>query len=148
LGKEADEGSDHPEVLDFSGKRILMAEDNDLNAEIAMTLLEDSGFAIERAKNGQECIDMLAEHDAKYYDIILMDVQMPKLNGYEATQKIREMTDPDKANIPIVAMTANAFKEDQQQALDMGMNGHLAKPIDIGKVFGTLKELLFDKDEK
>lgn len=141
----ADESSVHPEVLDFSGKRILMAEDNDLNAEIAMTLLEDSGFAVERAKDGQECVDMLADHDDNYYDIILMDVQMPKLNGYEATQKIREMTDADKANIPIVAMTANAFKEDQQQALDMGMNGHLAKPIDISKVFGTLKELLFDK---
>lgn len=146
--QEADESSVHPEVLDFSGKRILMAEDNELNAEIAMTLLENSGVAVERAKDGLECIDMLTEHDANYYDMILMDVQMPNLNGYDTTQQIRKMSDPIKANIPIVAMTANAFKEDQQRALDMGMNGHLAKPIDISKVFGTLKEILLDKDEK
>ncbi|ORU00064.1 Phytochrome, two-component sensor histidine kinase [Anaerovibrio sp. JC8] len=146
--QEADGSNVHPEVLDFSGKRILMAEDNELNAEIAMTLLEDSGFAVERAKDGLECIEMLKEHDANYYDIILMDVQMPNLNGYDTTQQIRKMEDPVKANIPIVAMTANAFKEDQQRALDIGMNGHLAKPIDISKVFGTLKEILLDKDEK
>ena len=146
--KEDNESSVHPEVLDFSGKRILLAEDNDLNAEIAITLLEDSGFAIDRAKDGLECIEMLKEHDANYYDMILMDVQMPNLNGYDTTKEIRKMSDPAKANIPIVAMTANAFKEDQQRALDMGMNGHLAKPIDVNKVFGALKELLSEKEEK
>jgi len=93
-----------------------------------------------------ECIDMLTKHDADYYDIILMDVQMPNLNGYDTTQRIRKMADSAKSNIPIVAMTANAFKEDQQKAFDMGMNGHLAKPIDISKVFGTLKDIL-EKDE-
>ena len=123
-----------------------MAEDNEFNAEIATTLLEDSGFAVDRVRDGLECIDMLTKHDADYYDIILMDVQMPNLNGYDTTQRIRKMADSAKANIPIVAMTANAFKEDQQKAFDMGMNGHLAKPIDISKVFGTLKDIL-GKDE-
>ena len=144
---EAGEGQIQGDILDFSGRRILMAEDNEFNAEIATTLLEDSGFAVDRARDGLECLDMLEKHAADYYDIILMDVQMPNLNGYDTTQRIRAMADKAKANIPIVAMTANAFKEDQQKALDMGMNGHLAKPIDISKVFGTLKDIL-GKDEE
>ena len=143
---EADDGQIQGDIWDFSGRRILMAEDNEFNAEIATTLLEDSGFAVDRVRDGLECIDMLTKHDADYYDIILMDVQMPNLNGYDTTQRIRKMADSAKANIPIVAMTANAFKEDQQKAFDMGMNGHLAKPIDISKVFGTLKDIL-EKDE-
>ena len=130
------------EELDFTGKRILMAEDNDLNAEITTTILEDSGLTVERAKDGIECIDMLVKNDAGYYDMILMDIQMPNLDGYGATQRIRMLNDSAKANIPIVALTANAFKEDQQKAFDVGMNAHLAKPIDIDKIFETLKDLL------
>ena len=130
------------ETLDFTGKRILMAEDNDFNAEIAIAVLEDAGFVIERAVDGMECFDMLTKKEAGYYDLILMDIQMPKLDGYGATQRIRNMDDEAKANIPIVAMTANAFKEDQDKAFAMGMNAHLAKPIDIDKIFATLKEIL------
>ena len=128
--------------FDFSGKRILMAEDNELNAEISTTILEDSGFTVERAKDGIECIDMLLKNEAGYYDMILMDIQMPNLDGYGATQRIRCMEDKAKANVPIVAMTANAFKEDQQKAFEMGMNAHLAKPIDIDKIFKTLQDIL------
>ena len=119
-----------------------MAEDNDFNAEIAIAVLEDAGFVIERAVDGMECFDMLTKKEAGYYDLILMDIQMPKLDGYGATQRIRNMDDEAKANIPIVAMTANAFKEDQDKAFAMGMNAHLAKPIDIDKIFATLKEIL------
>jgi len=130
------------EVVDFSGKRLLLTEDNDLNAEIAITILEESGLEVERAKDGVECIDMLTNHEAGYYDLILMDIQMPNLDGYGATRKIRELDDPDLANIPIIAMTANAFKEDQEKAFAMGMNDHLAKPIDVTKIFKALKNVL------
>ena len=136
------EGDAQADSLNFEGKRILMAEDNDFNAEITATLLEESGFAVERAVDGIECLDMMAKNEAGYYDMVLMDIQMPNLDGYGATQRIRSMEDPAKANIPIVAMTANAFKEDQEKAFDVGMNAHLAKPIDVDKIFETLREIL------
>jgi signal transduction histidine kinase/ActR/RegA family two-component response regulator len=129
------------ETADFSGKRILLAEDNDLNAEIATAILENNGFNVERACDGIECFNMVSTAEAGYYDLILMDIQMPNLNGYEATKKIRKLTDPAKANILIVAMTANAFKEDQQMAMEAGMNDHLAKPIDVKKMLETLERL-------
>lgn len=113
----------------FQGKRILLAEDNDLNAEIAEAILEELNFTVERANDGLSCIKMLEDKNEGYYDIILMDIQMPNMNGYEATHVIRQLKNFKKKNIPIVAMTANAFDEDRQKALNIGMNGHISKPI-------------------
>ena len=113
------------------GTRILLTEDNDLNAEIATELLQEEGCTVDRAKDGVECVDMLEKAANGTYQLILMDVQMPVMNGYDATKKIRRMDDPQKANIPIIAMTANAFSEDKQVALDAGMNDHVAKPINM-----------------
>lgn len=113
------------------GKRILLAEDNDLNAEIAIELLREEGLIIERADNGVTCIDMLKKASVDYYSMILMDIQMPDLDGYGATVRIRNLPDVKKSQIPIVAMTANAFAEDRKKALDSGMNEHVAKPIDM-----------------
>ena len=124
------------------GTRILLTEDNDLNAEIATELLQEEGCTVDRAKDGVECVDMLEKAADGTYQIILMDVQMPVMNGYDATKKIRRMDDPQKANIPIVAMTANAFSEDRQAALDAGMNDHIAKPIDMSVLVPTLRKYL------
>lgn len=120
------------------GCRILLAEDNDLNAEIAIELLGEKGLLIERAADGAECCTMLAQAPEGYYDLVLMDIQMPRMNGYEAAAKIRGMADAKKAGIPIIAMTANAFAEDRQAALDAGMNAHVAKPIDMSVLLPTL----------
>ncbi len=124
------------------GRRILLAEDNDLNAEIAIELLGEKGLLIERAADGEECCTMLAQAPNGYYDLILMDIQMPRMNGYEAAAKIRGMADVKKAGIPIIAMTANAFAEDRQAALDAGMNAHVAKPIDMAVLLPTLLRCL------
>ena len=124
------------------GTRILLTEDNDLNAEIATELLQEEGCAVDRAKDGVECVDMLEKAANGTYQLILMDVQMPVMNGYDATKKIRRMDDPQKANIPIVAMTANAFSEDKQVALDAGMNDHIAKPINMSVLVPTLRKYL------
>ena len=126
---------------DLKGRRILLAEDNDLNAEIAMTLLQENGLEVERAADGLLCVAALQNHPADYYDAILMDIQMPHMNGYQATQTIRSLRDP-RRNIPIIAMTANAFDEDRQKALEVGMNEHLAKPIDLDALFNTLERVL------
>ena len=126
---------------DLKGRRILLAEDNDLNAEIAMTLLQENGLEVERAADGLLCVAALQNHPADYYDAILMDIQMPHMNGYQATQTIRSLRDP-RRNIPIIAMTANAFDEDCQKALEVGMNEHLAKPIDLDALFETLERVL------
>ncbi|MDO4478555.1 MAG: transporter substrate-binding domain-containing protein [Lachnospiraceae bacterium] len=127
---------------DFDGKRILLAEDNDLNAEIATEILQEAGFSIDRAEDGHICCDMLEKAQAHYYDLVLMDIQMPHMNGYEAAVAIRHMADSKKAGIPIVAMTANAFEEDKKEAMACGMNGHLGKPIDITKLMSVLAEVL------
>lgn len=124
------------------GTRILLTEDNDLNAEIATELLQEEGCTVDRAKDGVECVDMLEKAANGTYQLILMDVQMPVMNGYDAARKIRRMDDPQKANIPIVAMTANAFSEDKQVALDAGMNDHIAKPIDMSVLVPTLRKYL------
>ena len=124
------------------GTRILLTEDNDLNAEIATELLQEEGCTVDRAKDGVECVDMLEKAANGTYQIILMDIQMPVMNGYDAAKKIRRMDDPQKANIPIVAMTANAFSEDKQVALDAGMNDHIAKPIDMSVLVPTLRKYL------
>lgn len=135
------EASDKDQPV-LNGKRFLLAEDNELNAEIAMAILEDTGAAIELAVDGAQCVDMVQASSAGYYDLILMDIQMPRMNGYEATKKIRAMSDVAKANIPIVAMTANAFEEDRNNAFAAGMNGFVAKPIEIQKLMETLAAVL------
>lgn len=126
----------------LAGKRILLAEDNDLNAEIARELLGEEGLVVERADNGVACVELLEKAPAGYYDLILMDVQMPVMNGYEATGKIRKLQDKSKAQIPIIAMTANAFAEDRQKALSVGMNDHVAKPIDMNTLIPVLQKYL------
>ena len=131
-----------PNMAVFRGKRILLAEDNELNAEIAIELLQEEGFFVELATDGQECFDMLDQAEEGYYDLILMDIQMPNVNGYEATVKIRQMENDKKAQIPIIAMTANVFAEDRKLALDLGMNGHISKPIDMKKVRKVLHNIL------
>lgn len=133
-------------LVDFSGKRILIAEDNDLNAEIATELLTEMGFEVEWAQDGDICVSMVEQAEAEYYDLILMDIQMPNMNGYQAAGAIRKMDDPSKAGIPIIAMTANAFEEDKKNAYAAGMNAHLAKPVDIEKLTETLREL-FSREE-
>ena len=122
----------------FHGKRILLVEDNELNAEIAIEMLKEMGFIVEHAYNGQECLDKLNSAPADYYNIILMDIQMPIMDGYEATRAIRALRDYEKANIPILAMTANAFAEDKIQAFRCGMNAHIAKPIDVAELMKAL----------
>lgn len=129
----------------FKGKRILLAEDNDLNAEIAMKLLSGVGLLVDRAENGVICAEMLRKSAENYYDLILMDVQMPVMDGYTATQKIRKFENLRKANIPIIAMTANAFAEDRKRALDAGMNDYAAKPIDMNKLIPVLLKYLDGK---
>lgn len=126
----------------FRGKRILLAEDNDLNAEIAATILEETGFMVERAADGIICVDMLEKAEAGYYDLILMDIQMPNMDGYKATQTIRKFSDKEKADIAIIAMTANAFEEDKRNAYKAGMNGHIAKPINVNELMAALAEIL------
>ena len=124
------------------GTRILLTEDNDLNAEIAVELLQEEGCTVDRAKDGVECVDMLEKAANGTYQLILMDIQMPVMNGYDAARKIRGLDDPQKANIPIIAMTANAFTEDRQVALDAGMNDHIAKPINMNVLVPTLRKYL------
>ncbi|MDO4494018.1 MAG: transporter substrate-binding domain-containing protein [Clostridia bacterium] len=138
---EPDRGSEAHEA-DLSGKRILLAEDNDLNAEIAVAILSEMGLDAERAADGAACVAMLERHEAGHYDLILMDIRMPNMNGYEATRAIRALGDARKAHIPIVAMTANTFDEDRRDAFAAGMNAHIAKPIDVDVLRKTLTELL------
>lgn len=128
------------------GKRILLAEDNELNAEIAITILEEEGLKVEWAEDGIKCLEMLKKVPEDYYDMILMDIQMPNMDGYRTTEEIRSL--PDKrAQIPIVAMTANVFDEDKKKAYEAGMNGYIAKPIDTKAIFSTLGEILQEKSE-
>ena len=126
----------------LSGTKILLAEDNDLNAEIAVELLQEEGCAVDRAKDGVECVDMLEKAANGTYQLILMDIQMPVMNGYDAAKKIRRMDDLPKADIPIIAMTANAFSEDKQAALDAGMNDHVSKPINRNILVPTIQKYL------
>ncbi len=127
----------------LSGTKILLTEDNDLNAEIATELLREEGCTVDRAKDGVECVDLLEKAANGTYQLILMDVQMPVMNGYDAAKKIRRMDDPQKADIPIIAMTANAFSEDRQAALDAGMNDHIAKPINMNVLVPTIQKYLW-----
>ena len=126
----------------LSGTKILLAEDNDLNAEIAVELLQEEGCTVDRAKDGVECVDLLEKAANGTYQLILMDIQMPVMNGYDAAKKIRRMEDLPKADIPIIAMTANAFSEDKQAALDAGMNDHVSKPINMNVLVPTIQKYL------
>ena len=133
------------EVMDmsvFQGKRILLAEDNELNRELAEAIFTEAGFLLEMAENGKLALEMLQAREAGYYDLIISDIQMPVMDGYELSRQVRRLEDGKKAGIPILALTANAFEEDRQQVMEAQMNGHLAKPIDMEEVLKTIKEVL------
>ena len=129
--------------MDFSGKRLLLVEDNELNMEIAKDLIGMTGMVIDEAWNGEEAVEKMAASKTGYYDLILCDIQMPIMDGYEATKRIRSMDRPDAKTVPIIAMTANAFAEDKVRALETGMNGHISKPIDLNELFTTLDKVLY-----
>ena len=131
-----------PDAPDFTGRRVLLVEDNELNREIACEFLKEMGFAVDTARDGAEAVDKVARSAQGEYELVLMDIQMPVMNGYEAARAIRQLPDPGLAGIPILAMTANAFEEDRQAALDAGMDGHIAKPIEMDKLIRELKRFL------
>ena len=147
VNETADENSGGITDTDLSGKRILLVEDNLINMEIANMILTQSGFTVETAENGKIAVDMVSSSEPGYYDAVLMDIQMPEMDGYEATRAIRSLEDRRLASIPILAMTANAFKEDELAAEEAGMQAHIAKPIDIGLLLRTLKEVLSKREE-
>ncbi len=131
--------------MDLSGTRILLAEDNDINAIIATTILEESGCQVERAEDGKVALETFEKKGPFYYDVILMDLRMPHMTGIEATEAIRALDQEDAQTIPIIAMTADAFAEDAKKCLAAGMNAHLAKPIDIDKLKLTLEKFTLEK---
>ena len=139
--KSVEEQDAEGDAAQLKGCRILLAEDNDLNAEIVVTILEESGLTVERTADGELCIEALKAHPAGYYDAILMDIQMPNMDGYQAAKLIRNLSG-NYRTIPIIAMTANAFDEDRQKALSVGMDAHLAKPVDVKRLFGTLRKVI------
>ena len=139
IKKHAENPESGIEILE--GRNILLAEDNDLNAEIAEAILERAGIKTERVEDGIQCVNRIEKMPAGTYEMILMDIQMPKMDGYKATQAIRNLPDKDKACIPIIAMTANAFEEDKRDAIAAGMNGHIAKPIQVDKLMSILAEI-------
>ena len=140
MGVEESAEEQDKQHMDLSGRRILVAEDNDLNWEVLNELLSDAGMKLEWAENGQICVDMFAQSDQGYYDAILMDVRMPVMNGHEATTAIRALERADAQSVPIIAMTADAFSEDVQKCLDCGMNAHTAKPINLEEVLFLLRK--------
>lgn len=132
--------------IDFKGKRVLLAEDNELNAEITTTILSEMGFEVKAVEDGILCVNEMQHQPANTYDLILMDIQMPNMDGYKATDCIRHLSQPEKANIPIIAMSANAFEEDKKKAFDVKMNDYITKPIDFQKMEEVLKHILSKKD--
>ena len=139
--QDTEKSSDMDETDRINGKHVLLAEDNDLNAEIAEFILEDMGLIVDRVEDGVQCVARIEQKPAGTYDLILMDIQMPNMDGYKATQAIRRLSDKEKSGIPIIAMTANAFEEDRKKALEKGMNEHIAKPVDIEKMRKTLQNI-------
>ncbi len=127
---------------DFRGRYILLVEDNELNSEIAVEILNEYGFLVDTAENGAEAVEKVKNSKPGNYDLVLMDIQMPVMNGYDATLAIRKMKDTKKARIPIIAMTANAFAEDAQKVLSVGMNAHVAKPVDMNILVPTMLKFL------
>ncbi len=138
-----DEGS----RMDFRGERILLVDDNNINRQIARGILKAYGFVIDDAENGQEAVEKIEGSESGYYDLVLMDVRMPVMNGYEATRKIRAMEDETKAKLPVIAMTANSFEEDIKAAKDVGMDAHIAKPIEIPVMMEVLSDILNNRKE-
>ena len=138
---EPEQEKEKEEKADYSGRRILLVEDNEMNREIACEILEEYGFILDTAEDGTVAVEKMAAATPEQYDLILMDIQMPLMDGYEATRQIRAMTNGVQA-IPIIAMTANAFEEDRQEALKAGMNEHIPKPVDIRKLIDTLSHIL------
>ena len=132
----------HPTAADLKGKKLLLVEDNELNREIALEILKEAGFVVDTAEDGAVAVQKIKQAAPGQYDLILMDIQMPNLDGYEATRQIRALPDAEKASIPIFAMTANAFEEDRQNALEAGMNGHIAKPLDVPHLLRVLADAL------
>ena len=128
--------------IDFTKIKLLLVEDNEVNREIATLILEEFGFQLETAENGKDAVEKISNSAPGEFDAVLMDIQMPVMNGYEATAAIRKLKNPALANIPIIAMTANAFSEDIQRAKAAGMNSHIAKPLDVPKMIETLTEVL------
>ena len=129
------------EEVDFTGKRILLAEDMDINWEVASEILSVTGMLLERAENGKICVEMFSKSEVGYYDAVLMDIRMPIMNGYDDTKAIRSLGRPDN-NLPIIAMTADAFSDDAEHCLECGMNAHIPKPLDIEECMRTLQKFL------
>ena len=142
LPEKAAAAAEEAQEIDLSQKTVLLVEDNQINMEIARMILEQKGFTVETAENGQIALDKVKASAPSAYDVILMDIQMPVMDGYTATKAIRALDDPAKAGIPILAMTANAFREDVQAALDAGMQAHIAKPIDVDVLMEELQKVL------
>ena len=148
LGQQKEQDQQIPPVTEkadhFSGKHLLLAEDNELNREIALEILGEYGFRIDAVENGAEALEKVKGSRPGDYDLVLMDIQMPIMDGYEATRRIRALEDSELARIPILAMTANAFDEDRRAAKECGMNGFLSKPINIDEVVQELSDILTD----
>ena len=142
MGSETVHDQTSDQSVELSGHRILLAEDNELNWEVAEELLSDLGLEIEWAEDGQICLDKFQKSPEGYYDAILMDIRMPNMNGYEATEAIRALDRGDAVSVPIIAMSADAFSDDIQHCHECGMNAHIAKPIDIAEVSRLLKRYL------
>nr|WP_253288536.1 response regulator [Blautia sp. MSJ-19] len=140
--KKIVEEKQEPVSADFTGKKVLLVEDNALNREIAVEILQEVGLTVDTANDGDVAVEKLRGAAENQYDLVLMDVQMPKLDGYTATREIRTLDNPFVANIPIIAMTANAFEEDKRKSFEAGMDGHLSKPIEIPKLIETLASIL------
>ena len=145
---ETDVPDEDDEPFDFSQKRVLLVEDNEINKEIAVMILEQEGFTVETADNGKSAVESVSAADPGYYDLILMDIQMPEMDGYEAARAIRSLPDKALADIPIIAMTANAFKEDETAAIEAGMQAHIAKPLDVEKMMKTIVIVMKKSEQK
>ena len=141
MGEGEENHTEEVKLEQFVGKRILLSEDNDLNWEIAEDILSEAGFELERAENGKVCVEKFTESEEGYYDLILMDIRMPVMNGYEAAEQIRKLERTD-VNLPIIAMTADAFSEDIEHCKECGMNEHVSKPIDVDRLIQILSKYL------
>ncbi len=145
---EGDEEASGEDTFDFTGRRVLLVEDNAINMEIANMILSEAGITVETAENGKVALDKVASSEPGHYDAVLMDIQMPVMDGYEATRAIRALKNRDLAKVPILAMTANAFKEDEIAAREAGMQAHIAKPVDVAQLMKTLASVLLTPQDK